>query len=879
MAEGRKDAAIADALYRTLLLAYPGEFRSEYGREMIRVFRNRYRDHRAEGGVTGVLTFWFDAVTDVILTAPGEHMEVLWRDLLYACRVMRQLPTFTIVAVVALALGIGANSAIFSVVNGIMLKPLPYKEPRQLVWVSGANLPGGINDESASGPDFLDWRSRNRSFDGLECLSYWQPVLTNLGEPARIPGAAVSAGFFRVLGVPPVLGRTFSPDDDQPGKAQVVVLSYGTWQRWFGGDRQVLGKSITLNGSPYTVIGVMPSQFLCPSAAPSEIWTVYDSTALARRGRRSDHLGVIGRLKNSVTLSQAHADLNVIASALEREYPQTNTNWRVNAKPLLDRAVGEVKPAMFVLLGSVAFLLLIACANVASLLLVRATARQKEIGLRTALGAARRRLIRQLLTESVLLFLVGGTLGLVLAYGGIRGLVAISPADVPRIKDVGIDRTVLGFNFLVSLLTGVIFGLVPALQSSNPDIIHTLKEGGSGAGQGRRSNRARNALTTAELALALVLLIGAGLLVKSYFKLTAVDPGFRSDHLLTFRLSLPPTKYQDGARAAGFYDPLIERLKALPGVQAVGAASDPPFLSGNNWSFVVEGRPALPPGTVQDAESGIVTPDYFNTMGIALKRGRMFSPTDSRSGPAVVLISETMARRHWPGQEPLGSRLAFDRSDKGPNWREVIGIVADTRSENLNAEPYPQLYIPYAQLPQRSMTLLLRTSGDPSVILPDARATVYSVDKEQPLHNVRTMQEVLAASVAQQRLSTLLLSIFAALALMLAGVGVYGVIAFSVAQRTHEIGVRIAMGARRFDVLRMVIGQGMLLALIGIAVGSGFALGLTHLMAGLLFGTDPHDPAVFASIAALLAAVSFFACYLPGRRATLVDPVVSLRCE
>ncbi|HYK91907.1 MAG TPA: ABC transporter permease [Acidobacteriota bacterium] len=877
MATRLKNATFADALYRSLLLVYPAEFRREYGREMTLAFRDRYHHQMTKRGLAAALGFWLNAVADVIVTAPGEHMQVLWRDCLYALRIMWQWPTFSIVAVTALALGIGANSAIFSVVNATLLKPLPYKEPQRLIWISGSNLPGGIKDESASGPDFLDWRSRNHSLEDLTCFAGWQPVLTNQGEPARIPGGAVSAGFFHVLGVPATLGRTFALEDDQPGKSQVVVLSYGTWQRWFGGDRQALGKSITLNGSPYTIIGVMPAQFLFPSATPSEIWTVYDSATLAKRGRRGDHLGVIGRLKNGINLPLAHAELNAIAAALEKEYPETNTNWRINTKPLLERAVGAVKPAIFVLLVSVVFLLLIACANVANLLLARSTSRQKEVALRIALGADRRRLIRQLLTESVLLALAGGTLGLILAYVGVKGLVAICPADVPRIRDVGIDRTVLGFNFLVSFFTGIIFGLVPALQSSTPDISKALTA--RGTSQGRRGGRMRNALTVAELALAVALLIGAGLLVKSYLKLASVDPGFSSKNLLTFRLSLPATKYSDGMSVVTFYEALLERLQALPGVRAAGAASDPPFLSDNYWSFTVQGRPPLPPGTNQDAQASIVTPDYFRTMGIPLRRGRMFSNADNRSSAAVALISETMARRHWHGEDPIGHRLAFDVSEKGPNWREIVGIVADTRSLDLGAEAYAQLYVPYDQLPQRGMTLLLRTEGDPMTALPDVRATVYSLDKEQPLHSVRPMREVLANSIAQQRLSTLLLSIFASSALALAAIGVYGVMAYSVSQRTHEMGVRIAMGAQPFDVLKIVVGQGMLLALIGIAIGSGLGLVLTRLMANLLFGTEPHDPAVFLSIIALLSAVAFLACYVPSRRAMLADPVVALRCE
>jgi putative ABC transport system permease protein len=866
----------SEAIYRLLLLAYPEDFREEYGREMKSVFRDDLRRRR---GILGAAAFWVGILTDVAVTAPGEHMDTLRGDLKYAFRVMRARPGFTLLALAALALGIGACSAIFSVVDGILLRPLPYPEARRLMWIAGSNLPAGIKEESASGPDFLDWRGQNRSFVDLACYSGWQPVLTGEGAPERIPGALVSAGFFRVLGIPALLGRTFAPDDDVPGKNPVVILSHGIWQRLFGGDPRVLGKSITLNGTPYRVLGVMPATFLFPSTSVSEIWTIYDSAALAGRGRRADHLGVIGRLKKESTLSQADADLNAVAAALESRYPDTNTNWRIVVMSLRDRATGQMKPALLVLLGAVGVLLVIACTNVASLLLARGMSRQKELALRTALGASRRRIMHQLLTESIVLSVMGGALSLALAWVGVRGLVAVTPADIPRIRDVGIDGTVFAFTCLMSIMTGMFFGLVPALQLSTPDIGDALKEGTRGATQGKRTVRVRNILTIGEFALATVLLIGAGLLVRSYLGLLSVDPGFRSERLLTFRLSLPAARYPDVVSTTGFYEQVLQRMRLVPGIVDVGAASDPPFLAANYWAFKVQGRPPLAPGSNQDAESNIVTPEYFRVMGIPLVRGRPLAESDNRQRNPVVVISESMARRYWPNEEPLGERIAFDKSDKGPNWREIIGVVADTRAERLGSPPYPQFYVPYAQLPQRSMTVLVKTAGAPGSVLPDIRAAILSVDREQPLHAVQTMPEVLSASIAQQRLSTLLLAVFAFLSLLLAGIGVYGVMSYAVGQRTQEMGVRMALGARPSILLRMIMSEGLALAAVGILAGVLAALGLARLIAGLLFGIEAYDPVTFVSVAAVLAAVSLIATYVPARRATRVDAIVALKCE
>jgi len=870
---------ISIRIYRALLRAYPAEFRCEYGPEMRRAFLDCCREKTRRAGWRGVVALWLRTLVDLAVTVPGEHMDILLRDLRFALRVMRQRPLFTIAAVVALALGIGANSAIFSVVNTVVLRPLPYAHPERLVWISGNNIPSGIKDENSSGPDFLDWRKQSRSFEGMACLASWQPVLTGAGEPERIPGGMVSFDFFRVLGINPAFGRTFTPEEDRKPEPESVILSYGFWQRRFGGDRDLLGRTLTLNGRLWTVIGIMPADFLYLSPRPAEIWTLYTTPQLAARGRRNDHLGVVGRLRPGMQLQPAAADMNVVAEALERQYPESNSGWRVTLTPLLERAVGEFKPALLILLGSVGFLLLIACANVANLMLVRGMARQREIALRTALGAARRRLIRQLLTESGLLAVLGGAAGLGLAYFGIRGLEAIAPAEVPRIIDVGIDLPVLGFTLAATFLTGIAFGLLPALQVSNPQLNEALKEGSWGTTQTVRSSRMRGMMTVAEVALALVLLIGAGLLIRSYHKLQSVTPGFNPERLLTFRLSLPPARYPEQAQFTAFYQELLERVKALPGISGAGAASDPPFLASNYLAFGIQGglqsRPENPP----DAEVSVVNPDYFSAMTIPLKRGRLFSPYDRAGTPLVALISETMAQRYWPGDDPIGRRIAFDGVKGQPQWREIVGIVGSTRSEGLDARPYAQLYVPFAQSPQRSMSLLLRTDGDPMGVVPGIRETLRALDKDQPISNLRTMEQVLHGTIARQRLSTLLLGIFAATALILAGVGIYGVMAYSASQRTHEIGVRMALGATRGDVLKLVIRQGMTLALSGVGIGLLAAAGLARLIGGLLFEVEPLDPVTFAAIPLLLIATALLACYVPARRATRVDPMIALRCE
>ncbi|HZS45405.1 MAG TPA: ABC transporter permease [Blastocatellia bacterium] len=870
-----KAASFPVTAYRILLLAYPSEFRSLYGEEMTRTFGELYREEKRQSGLLGIIRLWSEAVFDCAVTAPGEHMEIFFQDIRYAFRVMRNAPGFAIVAIVALALGIGATSAIFSVASALLLRPLPYLSPDRLVWVSGNNLPGGIKDEAASGPDYLDWANQTRTLEEMACFNRWQPTLNNQGEPERIPGGNVTVNFFNVLRANALVGRTFLPQDDTENN-RIVILSHGLWQRRFGGDQSVVGKTITLNNAPYLVVGVMRPDFVYPSQSASEIWTPLATGFLAKQPRRADGLGVIGRLKEGATLTQAHAELNTIAEALEKQYPATNTGWRINLVSLQEKAVGRIRPAILTLLGAVAFLLLIACANVSNLLLVRATSRQREIAIRTALGGTRRRLVQQLLTESVILGLAGGLLGLLLAYVGVKGLIAISPANIPRVQEIGIDRIVLGFTLTVSVVTGILFGLVPALQASSPNLTETLKEGGRGSSQGGRSGYIRAALTVAEVSLALVLLTGAGLMIKSFVQLQNVNPGFNTDKVLTASLSLPRAKYADDNQLTSFYQQFVERIKPLPGIQSVSLTSDVPLYdSGDYLYFVVDGRPPLPPDVNQDAEYNVVDPDFFHTMSIPLLKGRVFTERDTIQTTPTAVISDLMARKYWSNEDPVGQKISFG----GKQFYEIIGVVGNTRDESLDTPPYAQVYVSYLQSPQRSLSLVVRSTADPVLLVPAIRGILSSLDKDQPLFNIKTMDQILVSSIAQQRLNMLLLSIFAGVALVLAGVGIYGVMSYSVKQRTHEIGVRMALGARIQTVLKLVVGQGMKLAGLGILIGLLVAFGLTRLMAGLLYGVSASDPTTFLVIPVVLAVVALLACFIPARRAGKIDPITALRCE
>jgi putative ABC transport system permease protein len=814
----------------------------------------------------------------------GRWLETFWRDCRYAARSLRRSPGFALVAVGTLALGIGANTAIFSVVNAALLRPLPYRDPSGIVLLWGADRVTGAERGQVSATDVADWRAQARSFEAVATYGDWRPLLSEgAGEPERLPAAQVGDGFFDVMKGRPLLGRAFLPEEQEGGKDAVVVLGYGLWQRRFGGDPSIVGRTIKLSGRPHTVVGVMPPDFTSLPAGllqePAELYRpVAEQPAEAERGSR--HLRAIARLKPGVALEQAQAEMTTIAGRISEAHPTENTNYGVRVTPLREDLVGNVRPALLLLFGAVGFVLLIACANVGNLLLARAGARRREIAIRAALGAGRGRIVRQLLTESMLLSLLGGGLGLLAAAWGTGVVGRVGAQLVPWLGRVEVDARILAFTFAVSVLTGIVFGLAPALQASRPDLNASLKEGGrSVAGAG---GRLRGALVVAEVALSLVLLVGAGLLIKSVARLRGVDPGFTAEGVATMNLWLPSAKYQKGADQHEFYARLAERVGGIPGVEAVGVTSVLP-VSGNfdGRTVEVEGR-AYGAGERPEVENYYVSPGYLRAMSIRLTRGRAFTDADSKDAPPVVLVSETMARRQWGDEDPLGKRLRYydPYASKDVPWRTVVGVVADVKLTGLDTKGTQGLYAPEAQSPSPAMTLVVRTgAGDPAAVVPAVRREIAALDKDLAVFNVKTMGELVADSLLLRRFSMLLLGAFAALALVLASVGIYGLIAYTVTQRTHEIGVRVALGAQRSDVFRLVVGRGMRLTLAGVGAGVVAALGLTRLMESLLFGVSASDPPTFAAIALLLTLVSLAACYVPARRATRVDPLIALRYE
>jgi putative ABC transport system permease protein len=801
-------------------------------------------------------------------------MRTLLQDVRYAARVLVRQPGFAAVAVLTLALGVGANTAIFSVVNAVLLRPLPFAEPDQLVRVYEKRPKLGRTRNVVSAPDFIDWRGQSQTFDSMAAYNGWGASLTGDGEPQRITGALASADLFRVLRAEPMLGRAFAAEEDRPGAPRVVVISHGLWRRRFGADPSAVGKAVTLGGEPYTVVGVMPPAFQFPDPE-TEVWAPLALDPQDQSSRGSHYLSVVARLKTGVTREQAQAEMDAIAGRLEQQY-QVNTGHGVNVFALHDEVVGGVRKSLFVLLGAVGFVLLIACANVANLLLARGAARQAEIAVRTALGASRWRVVRQLLTESLLLFVWGGALGLLLAVWGVDLFVALSPPGTPRVHEIRADAWVFGFTFLVSLATGVVFGLLPALQASKPDLHAALKEGGRDRLGGGSRTRLRGLLVVAEVASAVVLLVGAGLLLKSFVRLRQVSPGFDTANVLTMQLSLPPSRYRDGASQAAFFRQLLQRVEALPGVRAAGAVAGLP-LTGNMASryFEIEGRPPRPAGEGLNANFNLASPGYFRALGVPLVSGRQFDERDASGAPEVVVVNETMARRFWPDEDPLGKRLRIANNP----WRTVVGVVADVKNDGLSAEPKPEMFYPLLQSPLPFMTLVVRTDTDPKTLAAAVGREVRAVDADEPVYDVKTMDERLAESVSPQRLTTLLVGVFAALAMTLAGVGIYGVISYSVAQRTREMGVRMALGAQKGDVLKLVLRQGLLLALAGVLIGLAGAFALTRVMSGLLYGVSVTDPATFAGVAVMLTAVALVACLVPALRAARVDPMVALRYE
>ena len=818
----------------------------------------------------------------------------LWQDIRYGARMLIKNPGVTIIVIIALALGIGANTAIFSVVNTVLIRPLPYDESERLVFL---NEKSPVLDEmSISYPNFLDWREHNQTFEKMGVYNRASYNLTGAGEAERIVTGQVSADLFSVLRVNPLHGRVFTNDEDKPGGTNVVVLSYALWQRRFGGQMSVLDQPITLNGKPYTVIGIMPESYAYPSRV--EMWVpvgqLSDQVSWKNRGNHPGLYGV-ARLKPGVTFEQADADMNNVGANLEKQYPDSNTATRPRLRPLLEIFVSDVRQALWVIFGAVGFVLLIACANIANLLLARATARRKEMAIRTAVGASRWRIARQLLTESVLLSLTGGVIGLLLARWGVKLILYVSPDAIPRSREIGLDWTVLAFTLGVAFLTGILFGLIPAIQAGEVDVHETLKESGRG-NSGRQW--LRSSLVVVEVATTLVLLIGAGLMIRSFYLLQKVNPGFSHEQLASFSISLPQKKYPNEESRHSFYNQLLDNIRELPGVESVAGASGLP-LGNNGWqtSFLIDGQPPPPREQTPLMEATLVTPDYFKAMNIPVLRGRVFNDRDDRShlagrdlsklnetqrlmaGVNKIVIDEEFAKKYWPNEDAVGKRVRLGR-DADAQVLEVLGVVGHVKMESLNQNSdRVQGYFSYNQQPGTGMTVIIKGASDPNLLISSVRGVVKAIDPDQPIYSPRTMDEIRAESVAPERLNLTLLSLFAGIALVLAIVGIYGVMSYSVTQRTHEIGIRMAIGARPLDVFKMIIGNGMKLALLGVAIGLAGAFILTRFMATMLFGVAPTDAMTFGGISVLLITVALLACYLPGRRATKVEPTISLRYE
>ena len=811
-------------------------------------------------------------------------MDVLWKNLVYSVRMLLKRPSLTAVAIIAIGLGIGANTAIFSVVNTVLLQPLPFEHPEQLVRIASEQRNQALDGRGAfSIRDFLDVQKSSTTLESVAVFQGSGTMITEgSGDPERILGAAVNADYFPLLRVKPVLGRVFTHDDDKPGAPDVIVLSYGLWQRRFGGDPNIIGREINLGGKT-TVIGIMPAGFQYPiTDDPQDFWEpIFPAewlTKEAREERANRFLPVIARLKPSATLAQAKADLDLLSRQIEQQSPQSNTNVIFNAVSLHDDMTRDYRSALLIMLGAVGLVLLIACANVANLLLARAAARQKEVAIRMALGASRRRIASQLLTESVLLSLAGAAVGLLLASWGMDLLVAYGPADVPRLRSVSLDRYVLFFTFAVATVTGILFGLVPALHASKPDPGNTLKESGRGFSLAGR-NWMRSALIVSEVALSLMLLVGAGLLINSFWHLLKTDAGFDPKGVLALDVPLSRTTYKTPEQRSAAFQQLIGRMKTLPGVRDVSVTSNVPLTDFDvELSFQIEGRAPYKPGEEATADYTVTGADYFRTMNIPLMQGRVFSDQDSANSPQVMVVSNAFVKRYFPDEDPIGRRIIFDGKDEKP--REIVGVVGDVRRNGLDVEVEPEMYVSHIQNPERRLNLIIRTEArDASQIAQAARAEVKAFDPNQIIWRTQTLEQLLGTSVAPRRFNMLLLGIFAGVALVLAAVGLYGVMSYSVSWRTHEIGIRMALGAKRADVLRLVVRQGMTLTLIGLAIGLAGAFLLSRVMVGLLYGVSHNDPLTFAGVSIVLLAVALLACLIPARRATRVDPIVALRTE
>ncbi|MDQ3134666.1 MAG: ABC transporter permease [Acidobacteriota bacterium] len=812
-------------------------------------------------------------------------MRTLLQDVRYGVRMLLKSPGFTIIAVVALALGIGANTAIFSLVSAVLVRPLNYHEPDRLMMVWETDSPGSLAGDTIAPANYADWKAQNQVFADMAAIEWRNFNLTGDGEPERIPAFGVSANFFPLLGANPALGRTFQTEEDRLGANKVAVISHGLWQSRYGGEDSIVGRSILLNGEPYTVVGVMPRDFQF-QVASINLWVPIALTPDQLADRDIHNLNAVARLKPGVTVAQANADIQAITHRIAAAYPDQAEGLSASVIPLHEQLAGNLRRPLLILLVAVGFVLLIACANVAGMLLARATARRREIAVRAALGASRRRIVRQLLTESVLLGSLGGGLGLLLSLWAFAFLQQLIPAEMSASATLQLDARMLGFTLVISLLAAVIFGLAPALQASRPDLSLALKQGGGRTGSGIGQRWLRSGFVVAQVALSLVLLVGAGLLVQTLSKLRGQYADLRPESVLTVRTQLAGAKYREHEQRVAFYDGVLARAEHLPGVVAAGYTTAVPLTGMIANGFTLEGRQAEP-NVNWNAIHRQVSPGYFQAMGVALRQGRGFNAGDDARAMPVAAINETMARQFWPGESPIGKRFKAGAPDQPEPWLTIVGIVADVRQIGADAPVKAEMYVPYWQFSRESRLyplfaprdLVIRTSASPTSLVPAVREAVREVDPYQPLASIRTMDEVLDRVTAQRRIGMILLTAFAALALLLAALGIYGVLSFFVVQHTREIGIRMALGAQRGNVLRLVVGQGMLLTLVGIAVGLAGAYALTRVMASLLYGVSATDPLTFIGVPVLLAGVALVACYLPARRATKVDPMFALRYE
>lgn len=808
----------------------------------------------------------------------------VWQDVRYAARVLRRNPGFTVVAILTLALGMGATTAIFSVVNGVILRPLPYTTSERLVVIRGNLHRPGLDEIPGSAGEYVDYRDRTRAFEAVAAYDTDGFNLTDAGNPERIEGAVVTPTLFSLLGASAAIGRTFLAEEEQYGRDGVVVLGHALWSRRFHRDPSIVGHAITVDGKSVVVVGVMPAGFYFPDPS-TELWRpiLIDADAVSDNNRGSHGYTILARLKAGVTLEHAQADLDAITGRFKAEHPNNYRNgFSASMRRLHDEVVGDTSRPLYVLLGAVALVLLIACANVASLTLARAASRGKEIALRTALGASRVRLLQQLLTENVLIALIGGASGLLVASWGIRLLIASAPDAIPRLHEVTVDGRVVAFSTIVSLATGLLFGMVPAIRASRTDLHGTLTDGGR-SGHAALHRGMGGLLVIAEVALSLVLLIGAGLLAHSFVKLQDVDPGFTSSNLLTFRLSLPSARYTTFEQGDAFFNQLFQSLESAGGVGGAAAINALPFSGrGGSRSFYIEGREVKRPEDQPEEQVRFATDGYFETMKIPLREGRTFSPRDTRSRTHVAVVNDAFARRHFAGGSAIGKRVSFSRDE--PVWYEIVGVVGDIKHRGLDATTRPELYTPYRQplfadWTVRPMYVVVRTAGDPLAAAAFVRQEIARIDRDQPISDVRTMDARIHRSLNDRRFNLLLLAAFAAFALTLAAIGIYGIVAYSVTRRTQEIGVRVALGARRLDIFRMVVAQGMTMTFIGTAVGVAAAFGISRVMSSLLFGVSTVDPLTFAVLPAVLLVVAAWACCVPARRAMRVDPIIALRYE